>query len=149
MLSCHAVTKEHSWGKVIVPLIWNRVVHPMWHFFSGILAWLLIQLLLSTHGMQQQGGNTYPAVVWYTTCCVCEPHSQDPSVACLISLVRASMYVRVQRMLRLFQTRGQCHFTHLFLGQGTHSNLAMSGRKSTRGASSKTTAAAAVIRLFV
>jgi dihydroceramidase len=83
MLFCHAVTKDHIWGKVIAPLIWNRVVHPLWHFFSGMLAWLLIQLLLSAHGMQQQWG--IPTLQWFGAPYVAfEPHSKDPSAACSI-----------------------------------------------------------------
>lgn len=63
MLFCNTVTKDRAFGDVVAPFLWNRVVHPMWHFLSGLLAWLLIQVLVASHGMQQGWGN--PAIGWF------------------------------------------------------------------------------------
>jgi len=63
MLFCNAVMQDRSYGEVVAPFLWNRVVHPMWHFWSGLLAWLLVQVLVAAHGMQQGWGK--PSLQWF------------------------------------------------------------------------------------
>lgn len=65
MLFCNAVMQDRAFGKVVAPFVWNRVLHPMWHFWSGLLAWLLIQALVAAHGMQQDWGT--PVIEWFGT----------------------------------------------------------------------------------
>ena len=69
MLYCNAVLKDQIFGTtgifatIIAPMLLNRVVHAVWHFGSGMLAWLLIQLLVASFGMQQNWG--IPVLHWY------------------------------------------------------------------------------------
>lgn len=63
MLFCNAVMQDGAFGQVVAPFVWNRVAHPMWHFWSGLLAWLLVQVLVAAHGMQQGWGT--PSIEWF------------------------------------------------------------------------------------
>jgi hypothetical protein len=63
MLYCNAVMQDGAFGVVVAPFVWNRVVHPMWHFWSGMLAFLLIQVLVAAHGVQRGWGT--PAIQWF------------------------------------------------------------------------------------
>lgn len=63
MLFCRAVMQDFMLGHVVGPFVWNRMIHPMWHFWSGMLAWLLVQVLVAAHGMRQGWGN--PSLQWF------------------------------------------------------------------------------------
>lgn len=63
MLFCNSVTRDFDMGDTLAPWFWNRAVHPLWHFTSGILAWLLLQVLLAAHGVQCGWGE--PQVRWF------------------------------------------------------------------------------------
>ena len=63
MLFCNAVTQDGDFGEVVAPFVWNRVLHPMWHFLSALLAWLLVQVIVAAHGMQRSWG--VPHLEWF------------------------------------------------------------------------------------
>mmetsp|Transcript_1626 Transcript_1626/g.4354 ORF Transcript_1626/g.4354 Transcript_1626/m.4354 type:complete len:337 (-) Transcript_1626:56-1066(-) len=63
MLFCSSATQDFTMGEVVAPWFWNRAVHPLWHFTSSILAWLLLQVLIAAHGVQNGWGE--PQVQWY------------------------------------------------------------------------------------
>jgi hypothetical protein len=64
MLYCNKVMHDKAFGEVIAPFVWNRVIHPMWHSLSGLLAWLLVQVLVAARGMQQSDWGT-PSIKWF------------------------------------------------------------------------------------
>lgn len=62
MMYCDNVLLDGMLGTSLAPFVWNRVVHPVWHMLSGILAFLIVQILVAAHGMQQ--GLGVPTVCW-------------------------------------------------------------------------------------
>ena len=60
MLLCHSSLHESN---AFVEWYLHRAVHPLWHFTSGMLAFMLVQLLIAAHGMQNQWG--VPEVRWF------------------------------------------------------------------------------------
>ena len=62
MLFCTSATQEFKFGILFAPFFWHRCVHALWHMTSGLLAWLVLQVLLATRGMQQERGA--PELVW-------------------------------------------------------------------------------------
>ena len=63
MVYCNRVMHDRAFGEVIAPFVWNRVIHPMWHALSGLLAYLLVQVLVAARGMQQNWGT--PSIAWF------------------------------------------------------------------------------------
>jgi hypothetical protein len=67
MLFCATMT-ETAHGQV--PLwgdsgrfVWNRIIHPLWHIFSGLVAWIVVQYFIAAHGMQSGWGT--PTIKWF------------------------------------------------------------------------------------
>lgn len=63
MVFCHDVIIEQRWGDTIAPWIWNRAVHPAWHCTSGLLAFLVVQILTAVRGFQLGWGE--PRLEWF------------------------------------------------------------------------------------
>jgi hypothetical protein len=61
MLFC-TDAQSTEWGPFAV-WMWNRVMHPLWHCLSALLAYLLIQVLLAGQGLQQGWGE--PQLRWW------------------------------------------------------------------------------------
>ena len=60
MLFCD---QAKTWEGTLAPLIWNRIVHPLWHISSALLAWLLTQILVAAQGLQRGWGE--PRLKWF------------------------------------------------------------------------------------
>lgn len=43
--------------------VWNRLVHPLWHFTSAVMAWNLAWIIVAAHGMQRGWG--VPRIDWF------------------------------------------------------------------------------------
>lgn len=70
MIFCHHAVNG-SFNNQIIPFIWNRVVHPMWHFLSGLLAFLLIQVFIAASGFA--AGKGIPSIQWRGAPCIVFP----------------------------------------------------------------------------
>ena len=60
MLGCESATNQTT--DSVMWFVWNRVLHPLWHFTSAMVAFLLVQVIYAAEGFSKGWG--VPSIVW-------------------------------------------------------------------------------------
>lgn len=61
MVYCHTATRgmdfaDATWVTDLVFVVWKWMIHPLWHVLTGLLAWIVVQVLFAAHGTQRGWG---------------------------------------------------------------------------------------------
>jgi hypothetical protein len=61
MVYCHTATRDvhladATWVTDLLFVVWNWMIHPLWHVLTGLLAWIVVQVLFAAHGTQRGWG---------------------------------------------------------------------------------------------
>lgn len=59
---CKAVTDDDD-GSPLLFILWNRCLHPLWHYLTGNLAMVVVQIFYAADGYSSTGN--IPSIVWY------------------------------------------------------------------------------------
>jgi len=63
MIGCESLTQRRVLGSTLMPMVWARWLHALWHFTTALAMLLYTQLLAATHGFQHHWG--MPCIRWF------------------------------------------------------------------------------------